>query len=240
MDKKALEVKENSLKQKIKNSQLYIEEIDQHEKSIFEFWKFANKDELRMLAEADVEHEESKLEKVYDYYEDLEDIELQIDKKQRNILNKEEKDAIFIASTNVLEALNNIDNDEILENSLNNLKQELENNRVLFNSISEANLFGNTIEDHTKLKLLGNKKHRESIRDKFNILDINLNTTNKEYQERLIDILAIIANCMEKVTSPISIPIYKISENEFVPSIFVVSFEFFVPFNFLISFLPVK
>ena len=43
-DVKALEDKIKSLDNKIKNATLYIEKIEEHKKSIFEFWKFANKD----------------------------------------------------------------------------------------------------------------------------------------------------------------------------------------------------
>ena len=211
MDKKALEIKDQSLQQKIKNAKLYIEEIDKHEKSIFEFWKFANKDELQMLTESKENVINTKHEKVYDYKEDIEEIELQIDKKQRNMLVKEEQDAIYLASTNVLQALNNIDDENILESNLQALKEELQNERIIFNK-SEADLFGDTIEDHTKVKILGNKKHRETLRNKLNLLDISMHTTINDYQERLINILSIIIDCMEKVTSPVSIPVYLASK----------------------------
>ena len=36
-------------KKKIENATLYIKEIDQHKKSLFDFWKFANKDEVLEL-----------------------------------------------------------------------------------------------------------------------------------------------------------------------------------------------
>ena len=44
-DLKAQELKLENLNSKVKNANLYIDEIDKHKKSIFEFWKFANKDE---------------------------------------------------------------------------------------------------------------------------------------------------------------------------------------------------
>ena len=48
-DIKALELKIVNTERKIENATIYINEIDQHKKSLFEFWKFANKDELLEL-----------------------------------------------------------------------------------------------------------------------------------------------------------------------------------------------
>ena len=63
MDIKAIELKITNLSKKIENAELYIKEIEKHKKSIFEFWKFTNKDELPSLQEGDIE-EESHKEKI--------------------------------------------------------------------------------------------------------------------------------------------------------------------------------
>lgn len=44
LDIKALEASIKRLAKKIKNAKSYIDEIEEHKKSIFEFWKFVNKD----------------------------------------------------------------------------------------------------------------------------------------------------------------------------------------------------
>ena len=49
MDNSALELKNVNLERKIKNANIYLNEIELHKKSIFEFWKFTNKDELPSL-----------------------------------------------------------------------------------------------------------------------------------------------------------------------------------------------
>ena len=49
MDIKALEEKIERLTKKIDNARKYIEEIEEHKKSIFEFWSFVNKDNLLRL-----------------------------------------------------------------------------------------------------------------------------------------------------------------------------------------------
>lgn len=126
MDQKALSLRIDSMETKIKNANLYIEEIDKHEKSIFEFWKFANKDENLMLTQGTTEEKtvSKKFEKVYNYNEDEEEIGTKIDKIQRSKFSKEATDAIYIATTDVLNAINNIDDDNILSESLEKLKEE--------------------------------------------------------------------------------------------------------------------
>ena len=46
MDINALKLKNKNMKKKIENATLFIQEIDSHKKSIFEFWKYSNKDEV--------------------------------------------------------------------------------------------------------------------------------------------------------------------------------------------------
>ena len=45
-DIKALEMSIDRLSKKIDNARRYIEEIEEHKKSIFEFWNFVNKDNI--------------------------------------------------------------------------------------------------------------------------------------------------------------------------------------------------
>ena len=53
MDIIALKLKNEKLVKKIENATAFIEEIDSHKKSIFEFWKYSNKDEVQALEEGD-------------------------------------------------------------------------------------------------------------------------------------------------------------------------------------------
>ena len=46
MDIHALEASVDRLTKKIENAKKYIEEIEEHKKSIFEFWSFVNKDNV--------------------------------------------------------------------------------------------------------------------------------------------------------------------------------------------------
>ncbi len=213
LDTKALKSKIENMETKIKNANLYIQEIDKHEKSIFEFWKFANKDEKLMLNEAINEDTISskKIQKVYNYEEDLEEIGMLVDKKQRTIFTKQDLDYIYISSTEILSILNNINNEDILKNSLENLKNEFQKQRILFSS-NKPDIFGDVQEDSTKI--LGNKKHRENLKDKLKILDINNNTSLEEYKDKLNKVLINVNNCLNKKKELPIIPIYLASTTE--------------------------
>lgn len=208
LDTNALINKIENMENKIKNATAYIEEIDKHEKSIFEFWKFANKDESLMLNEGSIIEDisKNKIEKVYNYEEDMEEIGEIVDKTQRKF-TEQEKDAIYIGTTDLINVLNNLDNKDILEKSLESLKEEANNRRILF-STDKMDIFGETEDDNTKIKILGSKKHRETAKDRLKILEINNDTTIEEYKEKLTKILDTIKQCIENVKEAISIPIY--------------------------------
>ena len=113
LDTNALINKIENMENKIKNATAYIE------KSIFEFWKFANKDDSLMLNEGSIIEDVSKnkIEKVYDYVEDMEEIGELVDKTQRKF-TEQEKDAIYIGTTDLINVLNHLDNNDIIEKSL--------------------------------------------------------------------------------------------------------------------------
>ena len=216
LDTEAQERKIKAISKKIENATLYIEEIDKHEKNIFEFWKFANKDEQNLLQEGleqENQKQDKKLEKVFDYNEDFKEIGNLIDKKQRNKLSKNETDAIFITTTDLLQVLNDCDNEDVLEESLKELKKQVEEERILFNT-ENFDLFGNVVWDNTKIQLLSGKKHRENLKDKLKILEVTKKLTLEEYQDKIRNILNCIYEVLDKSNSPISVPIYYIGDKE--------------------------
>ena len=75
MDVNALKLKNKNMQKKIENATNFIQEIDNHKRSIFEFWKYSNKDEVASLAEGEAEEVNiiKKVTKVFDYRQDLED-----------------------------------------------------------------------------------------------------------------------------------------------------------------------
>ena len=85
------------LNQKIKNADIFISEIESHKKSIFEFWKFTNKDIPNELTEAEKQKENNieNLNREFNYLRDIEKLEKQMDKIQAEKLSKNEMDIIF-------------------------------------------------------------------------------------------------------------------------------------------------
>ena len=70
-----LKLKNKNMQKKIENATNFIQEIDNHKRSIFEFWKYSNKDEVASLAEGEQEEVNiiKKVTKVFDYHQDLEE-----------------------------------------------------------------------------------------------------------------------------------------------------------------------
>ncbi len=220
LDIAAIIKKIDTISLKIQNATKYIEEIDNHKKSIFEFWKFANKDKTLALVAGTAEQIETtsnqKLEKVFDYEEDLEDLGITIDRLQRKVLEKNDCDSVFIASTEILNDLNLLkqnSNYENLDESLRRLKEEAEKEKTLFNT-EDFDVFGTTLEDKTKIKMIGNKKHRESKKSKIQILDINKNTTVENYKTNLLSVLSRIKKALAKTAISNNMSLYMASDTE--------------------------
>ena len=218
MDINALKLKTKKLAKKIENASKYIEEIDSHKKSIFEFWKYSNKDEMDVLPEGEQEEVNviKRIEKTFNYEDDLEEFGKKLDKIQRKNLTKEDTDSVYIATTNLVEVLNKIKTNNILpeeiEKSLKDLKAEAKELKSL--DEEEYDIFGNVIQDTTKIRKINNKKHRELPKDKFNILEVNKNTKQIGFKLVLQSIIQNITKALEKGVIPESLPVYKaINEN---------------------------
>ena len=217
LDINALKLKKKNMEKKIQNATLYIEEIDSHKKSIFEFWRYSNKDEVASLAEGEAEEINiiKKIEKVFDYKEDLEKFGIKMDKMQRKILSKEELDSIYLTSTNLLPILNKVKTNEVLpkeiETTLKNLKKEEASEKTLTES-EEFNIFGGISKDTTKVSKINNKEHRELPKDKFNILDLSKNTKQIGFKLSLEKAIENIKKALEEIIIPEELPVYMITE----------------------------
>ena len=218
MDINALKLKTKNLAKKIENASKYIEEIDSHKKSIFEFWKYSNKDEMEVLPEGEQEEVNviKKIERTFNYEEDLEEFGKKLDKIQRKNLDRNDTDSVYIATTNLIDVLNKIKTNNILpediEKALRDLKAEEKELKSLDDE--EYDIFGNVIEDSTKVRKINNKKHRELPKDKFNILEVNKNTKQIGFKLILQSIVQKVTKALEKGVIPESLPVYKaINEN---------------------------
>ena len=219
LDLNSLKLKKKNMTKKIENATLFIEEIDSHKRSIFEFWKYSNKDAMASLPEGEEEEVNiiKKITKVFDYEEDLEAFGKAMDKIQRKALSRPETDSIYIASTNLIEILNKVKNNEVVPKeitaSLNELKKEAINEKALTEK-DDFDIFGGMAQDMSKVSKIRNKKHREMPKDKFVILDITKNTKQIGYKLSLEKIVENIKRALQKVTISEDIPVYKaIEEN---------------------------
>ena len=214
MDINAMKLKNKNMQKKIENATAFINEIDSHKKSIFEFWKYSNKDEMASLPEGEEEEINvvKKIEKVFDYEEDLEKFGKTMDKIQRKNLNKEETDSVYITTTNLIGLLNKIKINEFLpkdiETALKEIKKEAIHEKTLSED-EEFDIFGGIIQDTRKVSQINNKKHREIPKDKFNILEINKNTKQIGFKLSLEKVIANVKTALTKVVIPEQLPVYK-------------------------------
>lgn len=219
MDLNSLKLKKKNMDKKIENATLFIEEIDRHKKSIFEFWKYSNKDAMATLPEGEEEKFErnKKITKVFDYEEDLEEFGKTMDKIQRRVLSKQETDSIYIASTNLIEILNRVKNNEVLPKditaSLRDLKKEAMEEKSLTDA-DEFDIFGAMAQDKSKISKIKNKRHRELAKDKFAILDITKATKPIGYKMTLEQIIENIKVALKKVVISEDITVYKAIQDE--------------------------
>ena len=217
-DLKALNLKLENVVQKVKNANLYIEEIDKHKKSIFDFWKFSNKDEklsLEIGSEIDKKENKKDLKKFFDYNTDLEELGAKVDTMQRKKLSREETDALFIAKTEILYLLNMLRENDLnklaLENTLEQLKEEFNNNRLYIDS-ETFDIFGNVDDDSRKVKYIGSRSHRENEKSKFKILNINKKIDVFDFTEKLQSTVNYLEGAIPKSKAEYDFSLYKVAQ----------------------------
>ena len=217
-DINAIKLKNKNLKKKIENATLYINEINKHKKSIFEFWKYSNKDEVAALEEGEEEEiSSSKIEKVFNYDEDFEAFGEKVDKNQRLKFTDLELDSSFIASTDLISAINDIFNRRYVElteynDLLKSIKEE-EGNQILDENI-EFDIFGNEDSDGRKERTLGNKTHRETPRNIVKVLEIKKDTKGQELKEKLGEISRNLKKAIKKNELDEDIYVYNATDKE--------------------------
>lgn len=183
LDIQNLNIKIEILKKKIENASLYIKEIESHKKSIFEFWKFTNKDEKNQLTEGIIKvGSATKIEKTFNLKEDLEEFGKQMDLSQRKILNDEECESILVTATPILKDIN-----VSLKDKPINLK-EIPKDLIQINE-----------------KLLD---HRENTRKPEKFLKLTEKMTNEEYTNKLKGIINKIESALKKNVTNVSFPVY--------------------------------
>lgn len=225
MDINALKLKNKNVKKKIQNATNYINEINKHRKSIFDFWKYSNKDAVSTLDEGEEkEINVSKLEKIFNFEDEFEDFGIKIDKKQREKLTDDEMDSVFIATTDLLDLIgkihvNEVDNKQISE-KLRQIKIERENGIPIEEEEESFNIFGRIQYVQNTEKTIGNKVHREVQRDKFEILEIKKGMKGLELKNKIDKIIQNIQTALQKNSLDVDTYVYFISSESTIRKTF--------------------
>ena len=210
-DIKALRLKQTNMTRKIENAEKYIEEIEEHKKNIFEFWKFTNKDNLQSLDEGKGEEEKKeKKQKVFKFDDDLEDFCTNMDSIERKKLSIAECASVYVAKY-VLPAINSTvtkSDTYTIQEVYEKIKEEYAPDKNL------ANIFGGITDDYTKVKILNGKKHRESHRDLYQVLRFNETTSLEDFKERMREVSRYINEAYQKITVPYDMPLYYEKRNK--------------------------
>ena len=127
---------------------------------------------------------------------------------QRVKLSKIEQDSAYIATTDMINVINNTD---LAEEYLEKLKREQEENIKVYN-FQEFDIFGNVQDNRTKTKNLGNQKHRENKKDILKVLAITKNTTLEEYTNKINEIKNNLNESFNKIKSKYNMSIYVVSK----------------------------
>ena len=203
MDINAIKLKNLNLVKKIENATAYINEIDSHKKSIFDFWKYTNKDEIQALEEAEEEKVHIKSHaKIFDYEEDFEEFGETMDKIQRKVLSKEELDAIYLTTTNQIKVMNELKTLSITSKELEGYLKQIKNDLQEEKDITEedaVDIFGGLSEDTRKITKLANKSHREQPKNKYSILRVSKSLKPVEYKAELTEAIDLVCQAIAKV-----------------------------------------
>ena len=213
-DIKAMKLKFENFKRKLKNAKDYMAEIDKHKKSFFGFWKFTKKDEILSLEEGEEENtNQEQIRRFFDFEIDFESLGVKMDKLQRKKLSKEEINSIFVINSNLNSVINSLKKGKMeeskIKSSFKNLKEEFNKNRLY---VDEENfdIFANILDDSRKAKYIGSRSHRENEKNKYKIMNINRNIDEFDFTEKLQSIINYANGAMPKVQSNFDMPLYKL------------------------------
>lgn len=209
---KALEEKINILNKKIENADLYIQEIEKHKRSIFEFWKFTNKDLPDAIAEAEKlkQEEKNKIKKSFNYQEDMQNLGKKMDEFQKNTLSKNEIDALYVVK-DYIDIINILCKTEIDDEDNSVISQVLASEKSKYDKqLSEKDviyfdIFGNIDKEPEKIK---EPETIEERKDKYQILHLDSKMKLNEFKETLNKFKRILEKEYNKIKLPYDISLY--------------------------------
>ncbi len=206
----AMKNKKSTLEKRVKNAKKYLDEIEKHKKSIFEFWKFAKKDEDPALNEGEEVVTEKKLSVDFNVQEDMPEFSASADSMQKQKLSIDECNSIFVCKY-VLDSINAVRNGKNIKKTL---ERDLTNLQDKYVSNKKTEIFGDIEEDYTKVKNLNNKKHRENRKNVYSILRINDKTTIDEFRDSIEDVVKLLNEAYKKITAIANFSAYYVDDKE--------------------------
>lgn len=215
-DIKGLRLALVNINNKLANVEIYLQTIDEHKRNIFDFWKFTNKDNKLSLDEWSEDLEESekqndKIEAVFNFDMDIEELGQKMDSMQRKKLSKQEIDSIYLADTDFLTYMNMIKNktfDEyLIITFIDTLRERFEQNSKYLGE--DFDLFGSG-DTHIKTRYLGTNEFRELDRNWIKAFGFNKNIDPFSFLEKLNEKLKYLDESFAKIKLPVDLSVYKI------------------------------
>lgn len=229
-DINALKLANKNIDKNIGNAKEYLKDIISNKHNIITFMKYTNKDNLRRLPEYEREKEEitakesekeneaikniKHLSGTFDLDIDFLSFGMNIDKKQRELLSKDEIASVFLTTEGMLKEINIIKENEeetdfakdILLNSLkdldNEFEEKLDNNETF-------DIFGETNTEN--VRYMKDRAFRETDRDKFKVLKYIKELSYDDYILKLKEEEKNISNAISKITTDTCMKVYKIA-----------------------------
>lgn len=229
-DINALKLANKNIDKNIENAKEYLKDIISNKHNIITFMKYTNKDNLRRLPEYEREKEEitakesekesesikniKHLSGTFDLDIDFLSFGMNIDKKQRELLSKDEIASVFLTTEGMLKEINIIKEKEeqtdfgkdILLNSLkdldNEFEEKLDNNETF-------DIFGETNTEN--VRYMKDRAFRETDRDKFKVLKYIKELSYDDYILKLKEEEKNISNAISKITTDTCMKVYKIA-----------------------------
>lgn len=206
-DLEVLKLKQKNMIKKIENADKYLDEIEQHKKSLLEFWKFTNKDNQQTLMEGNAKEKYvDKTLPVFKYDEDLEELSAEVDGTQRKKFSIDEMEAIFVARY-LLKGVNSV----VTKSDTYVLDEEFEQ---LHGDNKNADHILDGIDDATRVKEINHKKFRETRRNVFEVLKFNQSTTLDDFKEKMREIGKLVNESYQKIVSPYEMDVYYAKRNK--------------------------
>lgn len=228
-----------NIDRKIANAEKYLAEIEFSKRSIFTFWKFTNKDNIKKLSSADeikMPHEKSeserlkqeqiqKEERIFNFNMEFLKFAEEVDNMQRKMLDQDDLTAIFLSKylLNEIKLIllldklekENTKNKQIeeinkeLNKSLEQMKKDYEKSKK-FLGIS-YDIFGQA-EKTSSVKYMKDKAYREKNRDIFEAFRFNLDMDLEEYIEKIRDVEKALEKAINKIKLDQKLSVYLLEE----------------------------